>query len=105
MMEGAATRPLPSPWRATEKSGGVRESSPGLVEALRILALAITNWYQQPNDLSVPDELDERTADDAANLMIQAEREAVAHMREAAHALQTAADYLASLPEGPDPHQ
>jgi hypothetical protein len=102
MEEGESTR---APRRATEKSGGVRESSLGLVGALRILALAITNWYEQPKDLSVLNELDERTADDAANLIIEAEREAVAHMLEASHALQAAADYVASLPEGPDPEQ
>jgi hypothetical protein len=102
MEEGASTR---SPRRAAEKSGGVCESSLGLVGALRTLAVAITNWYEQPTDLSALNELDERTADDAANLIIEAEREAVAHMLEASHALQAAAGYVASLPEGPDPEQ
>jgi hypothetical protein len=73
-------------------------ASPSLLEALRTLSLAITGWYQLPDDAvpSIAGSGGERAADDIAYLE-QAQTEAADHMKAAARALEAATEYAASL--------
>jgi hypothetical protein len=71
---------------------------PSLLEALRTLSLAITGWYQLPDDAvpSIAGSGGERAEDDIAYLE-QAQTEAADHMKAAARALEAATEYAASL--------
>jgi hypothetical protein len=71
---------------------------PSLLEALRTLSLAITGWYQLPDDAvpSIAGRGGERAEDDIAYLE-QAQTEAADHMKAAARALEAATEYAASL--------
>jgi hypothetical protein len=74
------------------------DRSPSLLEARRMLSLAITDWYKLPDDAvpSIAGSGDERAEDDIAYLK-QAQTEAADHMKAAARALEAATEYAASL--------
>jgi hypothetical protein len=92
------TRRSPIDEGAEPRATRLDDAPPSLLEALRTLSLAITGWYQLPDDAvpSIAGSGGERAEDDIAYLE-QAQTEAANHMKAAAWALEAATEYAASL--------